>query len=215
MAIRVRCHDFSSPIEDVLVERITDKIITQATNKRFIILLDFYDSAINEERITTSLKNFSLLNPDEIVLILTSCPENADTAPANSFSLIQSRDDIKMYFKLKKKYPDLKFGDYTVRLRPAPDSARINYYNTYLKIFYSSEDDYYIGKSTLIERNGIETFKNVCQEIVDSDVYKKPDFSLGDKAIYDCAKGILEINNHSKPIEYGINHHIELMIKQL
>lgn len=215
IAVRIRCHDFSSPIEEVLVQRINDQIISQAPDKKFTILLDFYDSAINTERITTSINNFSSLKAHQTVLILTSCPENADTAAPNEFSLIRSRNDIKTYFKLKKIYPKLKFGDYTVRLKPAVDRGRINYYNTYLKIFYSSEDDYYIGKSTLLENKGIDTFRDICQEIINSDVYKKPHFSAGDKAIDDCARGIIQINNHQKPIKYGINHHMELTLKQL
>ena len=215
VAIRIRCHDFSSPIEEAMADRIMDKIINRATNKSFIILLDFYDSSINENRIMTSLRNFSTINADKFVLLLTSCPENADSAQPNAFSLINSREDIKTYFKLKKSFSELEFGDYTVRLKPQLDGANINYYNTYLKIFYSSEDDYYIGKSTLLQDKGVETFQDVCQEIVNSDVYKKSDFSSGDKAINDCAKGTLEINNHLKPIEFGINHHIELTAKQL
>ncbi|WP_088051435.1 beta family protein [Virgibacillus dakarensis] len=215
IAIRIRCHDFSSPLEDIIAERISDKVMDKMNNKNFIILLDFYDSPINENRLLTSLKNFSGINAYKLVLLHTSCPENADWAAPNSFSLVSSRDDLKTYFKLQKKYPDLKYGDYTVRLKPSLEGANINYYNTYLKIFYSSTDDYYIGKSTLLENKGVETIKGVYQEIIDSDVYKSPDFSTGDKAIYDCAKGIIEISNHVKPIEYGINHHIELTGTQL
>ncbi|GAB3790659.1 beta family protein [Virgibacillus kimchii] len=215
IAIRIRCHDFNSPIEEIIAERITDKIIKQATNKNFIVLLDFYNSSINENRIMTSLKNFSTIKADKFVLLLTSCPENADAAPANAFSLSNSRDDIKTYFKFKKAYPELEFGDYTVRLKAPLENVQINYYNTYLKIFYSSEDEYYIGKSTLLQDKGIETFQDVCEEIVNSDVYKNPEFSFGDKAIHDCAEGSLEINNHVKPIEFGINHHIELTARQL
>lgn len=215
IAIRIRCHDFNSPLEEMIVERITDKMINQATNKSFIILLDFYDSPINENRIMSSLNNFSQIKASKMVLLLTSCPENADKVSPNTFSFVNSRDDLKIYFKLKNDYPKLEFGDYTVRLKPRLESSNINYYNTYLKIFYSSEDDYYIGKSTLLENDGVKTIQDVCQEIVNSDVYKNPDFSSGDKAINDCAEGNLEITNHPKPIEFGINHHIELTARQL
>ena len=215
IAIRIRCHDFNSPLEEIIEERIADKIIELAPDKEFIILLDFYDLPINESRIITSLENFYNLKASQYVLLLTSCPESADIAPPNAFTIVSSRDDLKTYNKLKKDYPELKYGDYTVRLKPGLDSPNINYYNTYLKLFYSSEDDYYIGKSTLLDKRGIETFVDVCQEIVNSDVYKKPSFSAGDKAINDCAEGNLIISNHSKPIEFGINHHIELTAKLL
>ncbi|UJL45780.1 hypothetical protein KFZ58_15535 [Virgibacillus sp. NKC19-16] len=215
IAIRIRCHDFNSPLEEMIVERITDKIIHQATNKSFILLLDFYNSPINENRIMSALNNFSQIKVSKMVLLLTSCPENADKVSPNTFSFVNSRDDLKTYFKLRDDYPELEYGDYTVRLKPPLESSNINYYNTYLKIFYSSEDDYYIGKSTLLENDGVKTIQDVCQEIVNSDVYKHPEFSAGDKAIYDCAEGNLEITNHPKPIEFGINHHIELTARQL
>lgn len=107
------------------------------------------------------------------------------------------------------------FGDYTTRLAPALDISYVDFYNTYLKIFYSSEDIYYIGKSTLIKDNGIETFSDICQEIVDSDLFRGPEFSHGDQAIFDCANKTISISSHSKLIEYGINHHLELTVEQL
>lgn len=146
IAIRIRYHDFNSPLEEMIVERITDKIINQATNKSFILLLDFYNSPINENRIISTLNNFAQIKASKMVLLLTVCPENADKVSPNTFSFVKSRNDLKTYFKLRDDYPTLEYGDYTVRLKPPLESSNINYYNIYLKIFYSSEDDYYIGK---------------------------------------------------------------------
>src|SRR5690625_4987194 len=41
IAIRIRCHDFNSPLEETIRDRIADKIIKLAPDKEFIILLDF------------------------------------------------------------------------------------------------------------------------------------------------------------------------------
>lgn len=215
VAIRIRCHDFNSPMEDLIRERVTEKIINLAPHKKFSIIIDFNNSPISYNRIETSLQNFSKINYNILVLALTACPEDANKALPNTFSLICARDDLKTYYQLRKEFPHLQFGDYTVRLKSDFEGTDINYYNTYLKLFYSSEDDYYIAKSTLLDRNGIESFIGLCQEIIESDLYKGPDFSHGDKAIKDCAERVLAITNHSKPIEFGINHHIELTARQL
>lgn len=215
IAIRIRCHDFNTPMEELIIERIKDKMIDKFPNKKFKLILDFYNMSANKDRVSTSVKNFSSLSYSSIILTLTNCPEDANLAPQNRFTVVTTREDLKLYRSIKSIFPDLRFGDYTVRLRPEIEDREINYYNTYLKIFYTSEDDYCIGKSTLLEYGGIETFIGVCQEIINSDVYKGDSFSHGDKAIYDCANRTLQITNHSKPIEYGINHHIELTVQQL
>lgn len=216
IAIRIRCHDFNSPMEELILERVKEKIIDAAPAKKFHIILDFYNSPINYKRKLETIRKFSTLSNGPVVLALTNCPEDSDGIAPMSFTIARARNDYKTYIRLKSEFPNLLFGDYTVRLNPEPDRAtRIDYYNTYLKIFYTTEDDYMIGKSTLLGHNGIDNFISICQEIIDSDVYKQEYFSYGDKAIKDCAIGKLKITNHQKTIEIGINHHIELTTYQL
>jgi len=216
IAIRIRCHDFNSPMEDMILRHIKENIIGVAPTKKFHIILDFYNSAINYKRKHGTIQRFSSLSEGPLVLAVTNCPEDSAGITPMSFEIARARNDYKTYIQLKEEFPNLLFGDYTVRLKPEPDrEARIDYYNTYLKIFYTTEDDYMIGKSTLLGDSGIDNFISICQEIVDSDVYKQEDFSYGDKAIKQCAEGKLQINNHQKPIEIGINHHIELTTYQL
>ena len=216
VAVRVRCHDFNTPMEELIIERIKDKITDAKPETSFTLLLDFSNAPINPERIIKSIQNFSSLPYSNIVFISTSCPEDANGVSPISFEVAEPRKDFKIYKQLQKEFPELQYGDYTVRIKGEPDKgSNINYYNTYLKIFYTTEDDYMIGKSALLDKSGIETFVSVCEEIVNSDVYQQAEFSHGDYAINECAQGRLAINNHSKPIELGINHHIELTVKQL
>ncbi|KAA0834984.1 beta family protein [Bacillus paralicheniformis] len=215
IAVRVRCHDFNSAMEDLVIERIQDKIFSQNLKTNIYIILDFSNSPINEVRIKKSIHNFTKLEPQKLILALTNCPEDASGIKPVSFTAADQRLDYKTFQSFKKEHPKLLFGDYTVRLKGEPDNnSNINYYNTYLKIFYSTEDDYMIGKSSLLESDGIDTFISVCQEIIESDIFTK-DLSFADKKIEECANKRFTINNHSKPIELGINHHIELTVKQL
>ncbi|WP_176520281.1 beta family protein [Bacillus cereus] len=216
IAIRIRCHDFNSPMEDFIIERINEKIIRVAPSKNFYIILDFSNVAINQTRISNSITNFSRLQHSHMILALSNCPGDAARVSPLTFDIADARIDFQTYVHLKETFPALHFGDYTVRIKGEPDqNANIDYYNTYLKIFYTTEDNYMIGKSALLKNNGIETFISICQEIVDSDVYKSQQFSNGDHAIKQCADEILKITNHQKPIEFGINHHIELVADQL
>ncbi|PEZ05546.1 hypothetical protein CN326_13865 [Bacillus sp. AFS018417] len=216
IAIRIRCHDFNSPMEDFIIERVNEKIIGAAPSKDFYIILDFSNVAINQSRISNSITNFSRLQHSHIILALTNCPGDAAKISPSTFDIADARIDFQTYMHLKETFPTLHFGDYTVRIKGEPDqNANIDYYNTYLKIFYTTEDNYMIGKSALLKNDGIETFISICQEIVDSDVYKSQEFSNGDHAIKQCADEVLKITNHQKPIEFGINHHIELVADQL
>ncbi|MNO19159.1 hypothetical protein D3C76_88870 [compost metagenome] len=215
IAIRIRCHDFNSPMEEIIQKRIREEIIELKNEKNYILILDFYNAPISISRIETSIEKFSDLSFQKFVLALTSCPEDASKAAPNSFAPICQREDFKTFQNLQDEFPYIEFGDYTVRLKPEFEGTDINYYNTYLKLFYSTEDDYYIAKSAILEKNGIESFFGICQEIVESDVYKGADYSYGDLAIKQCAEKELIISNHSKPIEYGINHHIELTARML
>lgn len=215
LAIRIRCHDFNSPMEDFIVERINEKIISKAQSKELTLLLDFYDSAINETRMENTIENFSKLTYNHLVFALTKCPENSNKVASHSFSAVKTREELILYNKLKRKFNDLEFSDYTVRLKPQLEEMNIDYYNTYLKLIYTTEDEYYIAKSTLLGKNGIQSFQEICAEIVSSDVYYGDTFSYGDKLIKKCSKGKFEISGHSKPIEIGINHHIEVTVAQL
>lgn len=218
IAIRVRCHDFNSTLDNIIFQTINSNIISrfEGSTKKYYVILDFGNKPSTIERIRKAVNIFSQINNSEIILSITSCPEDASNVGAMSFDVGSLRDDFKSFNLLKSEFPYLKFSDYTVRFSPEPDQdARIDYYNTYIKIFYTTEDTYMIGKSSLIKDNGIDNFHLICQEIVESDLYFRENFSEGDKALKLCAERSLIISNHSKTIEYGINHHIELTSTQL
>lgn len=217
IAIRVRCHDFSDTLDSIILQAVQNNIIEKCSDlsPSVYLILDFYNVPTSKDRIEKAINTFSKIDDSKIVLSLSTCPEDASNAGPMTFDVASSRNDLSLFKELQRKYPRIFFSDYTVRVNPEPErEARIDYYNTYIKIFYTSVDSYMIGKSSLIKDQGIEKFHDICQEIVDSDVYSGRDFSAGDRAVYDCAKSNLKISDHSKPIEYGVNHHIELTAYQ-
>ncbi|CAG7650320.1 hypothetical protein PAESOLCIP111_06051 [Paenibacillus solanacearum] len=217
LAIRVRCKDFNATMDQIVLQTIYNNVIDNLQQPtQLILILDFANKPTSPERIQKAIEMFSKLEHAQLVLSLTTCPEDASNVGAMSFDVAAEREDYRIFRGLAEKYPNLAFSDYTVRPTGEPDKeARIDYYNTYIKVFYTTHNSYMIGKSTLIKDNGIDTFHEVCQEIIDSDVYQGSDFSAGSYAIKQCADRIVVVSNHSKPIEYGINHHIELTASQL
>lgn len=214
VAIRIRCHDFQESFDPFVLEKLKKDIELYVPDTQFIVILDFFNQETSQKRIQNAINIFTGIPNSEIVYLTTSCPDDASEADAHAITLIRAREDLNRYLELKKVNKNLNFGDYTTRLKGEVLSG-FNHNNSYLKIFYSSETDYYIAKSRLIRNGGEETFHQVCKELTDQDFYPGEDFSFGDKEIQRCADVEITIGDHQAPIAIGVNHHIETTIEQL
>ncbi|QNK87763.1 hypothetical protein H7992_21770 [Sporosarcina sp. resist] len=214
IAIRIRCHDFQESFDPFVYEKIKKDIEAATHDTRFTVVLDFYNHITSTKRIQNAINVFSEIPKSEIVYLATSCPEDASQADVHGVTLIGPREELNKYLDLKSFNPELNFGDYTTRLKGEVLSG-FNFNNSYLKIFYSSETDYYIAKSKLIKDGGEATFHQICQELTEQDFYPGEDFSFGDKEIRKCADKEIAISGHQAPIAIAVNHHIETTVNQL
>lgn len=214
IAIRIRCHDFQDSFDPFVYEKLKKDIAEISPDTRFIVILDFFNHSTSQKRIQNAINTFSSIPNSEVVYLATSCPEDASLADAHSITLVSPRKDLNQYLKLKTIYPELHFGDYATRLKGEVLSG-FNHNNSYIKIFYTSETDYYIAKSQLIRNDGEETFHQVCQELIEQDFYPGENFSYGDGEIQKCANKEITIGDHQTPIAISVNHHIETTIDQL
>lgn len=213
IAIRIRCHSFKESFDSYVFEKLT-RDLAEKHNLSITVILDFYNVPTQLDRINNAIKTFSALPNSEIIFLSTSCPEDASDAEVHSITLVASRKDLNNYLELKKLHPSLLFGDYTTRLQ-GEVLAGFNHNNSYLKIFYTSETDYYIAKSRLIKDGGEDTFHEVCHELTEQDFYSGNEFSFGDNEIYRCSIKEITISTHQAPIAIAVNHHIELTVAQL
>lgn len=214
IAVRIRCHDFQESFNRFVYEKIKSDLDLAAPNTNFIIILDFFNKETSVKTIQNTIDCFSRLQNSKLVYLATSCPESANSADVHSVSLIGPRIELQNYFKLIMRNENLFFGDYTTRLKGEILSGfNMNY--SYLKIFYSTETDYWIAKSKLIRDGGEETFYEVCKNLIEYDFYPGPEFSFGDAEILKCANKEITIAEHQAPIAIGVNHHIETTISQL
>lgn len=214
IAIRVRCHDFQESFTPFVVQKIKNDLSYSGLETKITLILDFFDQPATINRIQKTIEAFSLINYTNLVYLATSCPENANDAKPHSLTLIGPRKELNNYLELIQIYPHLKFGDYTTRLKGEVLSG-FNHYNSYVKIFYSTETHYWIAKSKLIGDDGDLTFHEVCLDLIEQDFYPGSEFSFGDSEIKKCAYKEITISDHQSPIAIGVNHHIETTIAQL
>lgn len=219
--IRFTPHLFKNALDKIIINGTVPELSELFKNSKISYVADFYQDVADINRITNFL---TLLHPEHnnVILSLTSCPQNADMAVPESFTNVGPRTDLAIFKKELEIFPDLAFSDYTVRLKPEPtteEKRQINLSNTYFKIFYSTDTSYFIGKSSMIkhinEGSAKVSSNDLCNLIVSSPQYDGPNFSSSDKEIMDISKGKKKIKDHKTPIRIGINHHMVKTIHQL
>lgn len=223
LVVRIEPYKFEAGIDNIIISGTTTKFNSLFPDKKIIYLVDFYQKFSDLQRVELLISSLVELAPDsEIIFAATSCPEDASIVEHSSFKVASLRTDINSYFKLKTEFNNLKFSDYTVRLKPEPSSEQkssINMNNTYLKIFYTTDDSYMIAKSGLI-KNQLKgsshiTISDACDLVVKSPVYDGSSYSWGDEKINQCSSETFDIHDHQVPIQIGINHHIAKTLNQL
>lgn len=219
--IRFTPHLFQSAVDKIIINGTIPELSKLFKNSKISYVADFYQDVADINRITDFL---ALLHPEHnnVILSLTSCPQNADMAVPESFTNVGPRTDLAIFKKELEIFPDLVFSDYTVRLKPEPtteEKRQINLSNTYFKIFYSTDTSYFIGKSSMIKLINDGSAKvssnDLCSLIVSSPNYDGSDYSSADKEIMEISKGKKEIKDHKTPIRIGINHHMVKTMHQL
>ncbi|MGI8380435.1 beta family protein [Priestia megaterium] len=214
VAIRIRCHDFQESFNPFVLQKLKADLEQTKPDTKVIVILDFFNQPTSIQRLQNTIDTFSKINNSELVYIATSCPDNASDANPHSVTLIGPRREFNNFLELRSKKYNVSFGDYTTRLKGEVLNG-FNFNNSYLKVFYSTETDYWIAKSKLIKDDGESTFHEVCQQLLEYDFYPGAEFSFGDAEIYKCANKEIVISDHQAPIAIGVNHHIETTVAQL
>jgi hypothetical protein len=213
IAIRIRCHDFQESFNPFVYQKLKNDLNQTTSNIKVIVILDFFNQPATLKRIQSTIDIFSKINNSQLVYLATSCPENANDAEPHALTLVGPRIELNNFLELMTNNTNLQFGDYTTRLKGEVLNG-FNMNNSYLKVFYTTETDYWIAKSKLIRDGGELTFHEVCQNLIEQDFYPGPEFSFGDSEIKKCANREITISEHQAPIAISVNHHIETTIGQ-
>lgn len=215
IAIRVRLHDFQYSMDSIIVSKILSDLDKFPTYIEKFIILDYYNKIpSNHSRTNYYISQLSKHTNIKFIFASTNCPENAQDAEANAITPVAPRLELNSYKSLLETNEckaSIAFGDYATRLEGVVLKG-FNRNKSYLKIIYTTETDYLILKSKLIENNGEEDFYQICQDFIESPHYSGIDFSYGDQQIYSCANQHITIVPHQEPIAISVNHHIELTV---
>ncbi|MEQ6378488.1 hypothetical protein RZN25_16880 [Bacillaceae bacterium S4-13-56] len=212
IAIRIRYHDIQPALYTTINTYVENIIQSEFNNKSVYIIFDFKDE-LNEVEIKKNTKHFN--NDYKKILSITSLDESKDVDKM-SFQKVSDRTELTLFNKLTNELPELSFSDYTTRLTPEPDlKDGFNMNNSYLKIYYTTEDGYYLGKSYKYDEGEPENFQEVCELITNSGLYSGEKFTLADEEIYRCSQKLEEVLTHQKTIEMAINHHLQFTINEL
>lgn len=212
VAIRIRYYDIEPTLHTPINSYVEKLIKSNFPTESVYLILDFKHK-INEDAIKNNIKFFS--NDYIKILSTTSLDENKDVDKM-SFQKVSDRIELRLFNKIAQDYPSLSFSDYTTRLTPEPDLRDgFNMNNSYLKIYYTTADGYYLGKSYKYDDGEPENFQEVCKLITVSDLYCGKNFSVSDEEIFRCSQKLEEVLTHQKTIEMSINHHLQFTIKEL
>ena len=214
VAIRIRYYDLQTTLHDLVNSHVEAIINKHFANSKVSLILDFREK-LEDSNLSSNIRYFSDKNLDKLILSTTTLDTKKDVDKM-SFKKVSNRQEISLYNTLKQGFPNILFSDYTTRLTPEPDlKTGFNMNNSYLKIYYTTNKGYYLGKSNKFDEGEPENFQKLCNIITNSSLYSGETYSEGDRLIKRCSLKFEEVLSHKKTIEMSINHHLEFTVNQL
>lgn len=195
------------------------------------LLLDFRDISdlnISEKKEDTInfLKQLNEINAWlTLIVSASSFPENLSGVDRYSEQLIP-RLEFKMWKQILTMYKNKQierlptFSDYCI-CHPTLLDYRLEY-NPSASIRYTSQEDWLILKQAGLKRkiNGrlkrdFSQFHALSSRLCGDSRYYGPDYSYGDKYIFDCARRTDRPGNLTTWREVGTSHHITVVVDQI
>ena len=127
------------------------------------------------------------------------------------------RNEWFLYKELVKKLKELgmripTFGDYVIN-NPEILKMDMRLIKPKANIRYALDDRWLIARGETIRDHGLGQYKKLCGLIIASQDFYGASFSIDDKYIYDCAKGVVSTGNPTTWRRVGTNHHLEVVAR--
>lgn len=156
--------------------------------------------------------------PDiKVIISSSSLPKNMDCVENGKFKKV-NKLELKLFQKIKEVYKDLYliYSDYGI----SQNVDFLDFFpkNTLAKIRYTLEDEYLLLKGrnenakTKVTKIG---YKELLKTLITSKDFMGTEFSDGDKKMATLLYDEKKKGSHGDIIEYGTNHHITVILKQL
>jgi hypothetical protein len=150
--------------------------------------------------------------------ILVGCAFPATLKEVSSPGGYIERHDWQFYVQLLAKLPkgmrSPMFGDYATVNPGFTAKMDMRKVNPAGKIVYATTNKWYVRKGGAFRGNEKQMHK-LCDEVVNSGLFRGPTFSAGDDYIDRCAKKAVGPSNQTRWKTVGINHHIMQVIGEV
>lgn len=188
------------------------------------LLLDF-EEIIEEHQRRNSISDFKKIIifikendfDTKIIISSSSLPKNLDCVEAGKSKRVDKLE-LNFFKKIKEAYKGMKFiySDYGI-------SKNVDYVgffpkNSLAKIRYTLEEQYLLfkGRNESIKTKATKIgYKELLKTLIDSKDFMGIDFSDGDKKMSTLFHDEKKKGRHGDVIEYGTNHHITVILRQL
>jgi hypothetical protein len=104
------------------------------------------------------------------------------------------------------------FGDYSINY-PTSLPLDMRLLKPSATIRYTTETAWFIVKGPNVRDKKFEQYRTHCRTVMQSAGYSGPDFSAGDKYIYECGRGVASTGNLTTWRFVGTNHHLEVVVR--
>lgn len=146
-----------------------------------------------------------------LTLISTAYPKTLQQIPTSSNGSLP-RTEWSIYNTLRDlELPRIpSFGDYTIT---NPDFVNINprFLTIAAGVRYTTQSEFLIFRGRSVKNNGFKQMVQICKDVVAHPGYYGPDFSQGDKNIFDCSNEDTTTGSAEKWVTAGINHHLTVV----
>lgn len=159
----------------------------------------------------------------KVIVSSSSLPKNLNSVEAGKIKRVDKLE-FKLFKKIEEKFSDIFFlySDYGISKNTDVD---IDFSKTGLgnkilaKIRYTLNEHYLLLKGRNESENKVNHskigYKELVKKLIESKEFMGADFSYGDKKIAALPSTKDRTGSHTTLIEYGTNHHIAVILKQL
>lgn len=216
------------PLSEESVLNKLKEIYEEYTNIYDIYLLfDLGDIGEKEQRklLSYQFKNsiiFIKQNQINLKAIVSSSslPKNFSSIEAGKVKKI-SKLELKLFKKIREVFTDITFiySDYGIskNIDADIDFSKLKPGTILAKIRYTLDEHYLLLKGRNANKRGHTKigYKELTKKLTESEDFMGEDFSYGDKKIAALPTDKKRTGSHETLIEYGTNHHIVVILKQL
>jgi hypothetical protein len=221
--VRLDSHAIDDALEPEFFVETIENILAEfdLSPEKCSVLIDFGDASSRgvDDLISSGSAIIGLLQDlgfKQFVTAACSIPKSIDLAvkAVDSTAMIIRREAI-VWKALSEEFPAIRviYGDYAVRGPASNDEVQSKYTNG--KIRHTTGQQFFVvrGHAFFFDHSAVQMHA-LAAKIVESPYYLGPNFSWGDRRIYECSKEKF-MGSPANWIAIDTSHHIEFVVQEV